>query len=95
MPETPQPPSDLARALAATMGYFVDTMDGLRQHSGPPASTGAGQIFLRGYHRPGDGGEGHFLWEPNSIAADDAGVTINPIANGETGRWVRMTRARS
>ncbi|HEX4506036.1 MAG TPA: hypothetical protein VH722_09925 [Alphaproteobacteria bacterium] len=92
MPETPHQEPDLARALAATMGYFVDTVDGLRQHSGPPASTGAGQIFLRGYRQPGDGGEGHFLWEPNSTAADDDGVTINPIANGQTGRWVRMTK---
>jgi hypothetical protein len=89
--ETPQD-ADLARALAATMGYFVDTMEGLRQHSGPPASQGAGQIFLRGYHRPGDGGEGHFLWEPNSAVADDGGVVVNPIGNGESGRWIRMTR---
>jgi len=92
MPDTPPDQPDLARALAATMGYFVDTIDGLRQHSGPPASTGAGQIFLRGHHRPGDGGEGHFLWDANNTAADDGGVTINPIGNGDTGRWVRMTR---
>ena len=93
MPEAPPQEPNLARALAATMGYFVDTMDGLRQHSGPPASTGAGQIFLRGYRRPGDGGEGHFLWDAGSTAADDGGVTIDPIANGGTGRWIRMTRA--
>jgi hypothetical protein len=67
-------------------------MEGLRQHSGPPASRGAGQIFLRGYHRQGDGGEGHFLWEPNSTANDDGGTTINPIPYADSGRWVRMTR---
>lgn len=89
--DTPPSQSDLVRALAATMGYFVDTMEGLRQHSGPPASTGAGQIFLRGFHRPGDGGEGHFLWQPDSTAADDGGVTVNPVGNGAAGRWVRMT----
>jgi len=66
MPETPLQDPDLARALAASMGYFVDSMEGLRQHPGPPASKGVGQIFLRGYWRPGDGGEGHFLWEPTS-----------------------------
>ena len=92
MPETPLQDTDLARALAASMGYFVDSMEGLRQHAGPPASQGAGQIFLRGYWRPGDGGEGHFLWEPASTAKDDGGAVINPIANSDPGRWVRMTR---
>ena len=92
MPETPLQEPDLARALAASMGYFVDSMEGLRQHPGPPASKGTGQIFLRGYYRPGDGGEGHFLWEPTSTEKDDGGVAINPAGNDGAGRWVRMTR---
>jgi hypothetical protein len=92
MPEHPSQDADLARALAASMGYFVDSMEGLRQHPGPPASQGAGQIFMRGYHRPGDGGEGYFLWEPTSSAKDDRVTVIAPAGSGDSGRWVRLTR---
>jgi hypothetical protein len=90
MPESPLQDTDLVRSLAASMGYFVDAMDGLRQHRGPAADRGAGQIFLRGYYRPGDGGEGYFLWDAGSTAQDDGGAVIDPSA--DKGRWVRMTR---
>jgi hypothetical protein len=93
MPENPLQDPDLVRSLAASMGYFVDAMDGLRQHRGPAAETGAGQIFLRGYYRPGDGGEGYFLWDPGSAAKDDGGTVIDP--NTDKGRWIRMTRGAS
>ena len=98
MPERPLQDPDLVRSLAASMGYFVDAMDGLRQHRGPASDTGVGQIFLRGYHRPGDGGGGYFLWDPGSTAKDDGGTVIDPTGNGAMvndngGRWVRMTRA--
>jgi hypothetical protein len=92
MPKNPLQDPDLVRSLAASMGYFVDAMDGLRQHRGPATEKGAGQIFLRGYHRPGDGGEGYFLWDPASTAGDNGGTVINPTGNGGAGRWVRMTR---
>src|SRR5271168_1721603 len=98
MPESPLQDPDLVRSLAASMGYFVDAMDGLRQHRGPAADKSAGQIFLRGYYRPGDGGEGYFLWDPGSTAKDDGGTIVNPTGNGAIvndngGRWVRMTRS--
>jgi hypothetical protein len=44
MPESPLQDTDLVRALAASMGYFVDAMDGLRQHRGPAADKGGGLI---------------------------------------------------
>jgi hypothetical protein len=92
MPESPLQDPDLVRSLAASMGYFVDAMDGLRQHRGPTSDEGGGQIFLRGYYRPGDGGEGYFLWDPNNTANDNGGTVIDPARNGDAGRWVRMTR---
>ena len=97
MPENPLQDPDLVRSLAASMGYFVDAMDGLRQHRGPATDKTSGQIFLRGYYRPGDGGEDYFLLDPGSTAKDDGGTAINPMGNGAIvndngGRWVRMTR---
>ena len=92
MPESPLQDTDLVRSLATSMGYFVDAMDGLRQHRRPANDKTAGQIFLRGYYRPGDGGEGYFLWESGSTAKDDGGTIIDPIGNADPGRWARITR---
>jgi len=92
MPENPLQDPALVRSLATSMGYFVDAMDGLRQHLGPATDKSAGQIFLRGYYRPGDGGEGYFLWDPGSTASDNGGTVIDPAGNDDAGRWVRMSR---
>jgi hypothetical protein len=91
MPESSQQDTDLARALASSMGYFVDSIEGLRQHKGQES----GQIFVRGYYRAGDGAEGYFLWDHAGKAEDDGGTAIDPSGGHEAGRWVRMTRGQS
>lgn len=88
MSESSPQDAELARTLASSMGYFVDSIDGLRQHRG----QASGQIFVRGYYRAGDGAEGYFLWDHATTAKDDGGTVIAPSGGGETGRWVRMTR---
>jgi hypothetical protein len=53
-----------------------------------PASAGGAVVFLRGYRAPLDGGEGFFVWDPASTAADDGGTIIAPDASS-AGRWRR------
>lgn len=48
----------------------------------------AGQhATLSGYHAPGDGGEGLFVYDRNNRDADDGGTVIEPDTG--KGRWVR------
>lgn len=88
MAESTSLDTETIRSLASSLGYFVDSIDGLRQHRGQPS----GQVFVRGYYRAGDGAEGHFLWDGASTLKDDGGTAIDPSGRGDAGRWVRMTR---
>jgi hypothetical protein len=72
------------------MGYYVDSIDGLRQHRGQASE----QIFLRGYSKSGDGGDGFFVWDTMSGEKDDGGTIIDPSDGSRLGRWIRMTRGR-
>jgi len=44
----------------------------------------AGAVF------PGDGGGGHFYWDPACVLADDGGTIIDPTAGLGVGRWIRI-----
>lgn len=84
-----------ADALAARGVKIAPTMADLRalkptlgssdQVRGDPR---AGDLaWLRGHHRPNDGGEGFFHWDAESKDADNGGTVI--ALNGGRGRWVR------
>lgn len=90
MPENNLENSETLRSLAASLGYYVDSVDGLRQHRGRIS----GQVFLRGYYRAGDGAEGFFIWDETSRQKDDAGTVIDPSDGHLAGRWTRITRGQ-
>jgi hypothetical protein len=91
MAESTPHDAETIRSLASSLGYFIDSIDGLRQHRG----QASGQIFVRGYYRPGDGAEGYFFWDAANTLKDDGGTAIDPSGRGDAGRWVRMTRGVS
>lgn len=74
--------AEMAARGMSTIGTIAD----LRAYS--PGSTDA-TVYVRGYHTPGDGGGGMFLWAANSSATVDGGTVIDRTAGG-TGRWLRM-----
>ena len=47
-------------------------------------------VFVAGYHVPGDGGGGWFVYARTSAASDNGGTVIAPAAG--TGRWLRFYR---
>ncbi len=79
------------RAMATSLGYYVDSIDGLRQHRGGTS----GQVFLRGYYRAGDGADGFFIWNETSGEKDNAGTVIDPSGGQLAGRWIRISRGQS
>jgi len=91
MPENTLANAEALRSLASSLGYYVDSMDGLRQHRGQVS----GQVFLRGYYKAGDGAEGFFMWDEASTLPDNAGTIIDPSGAATSGRWIRITRAAS
>jgi hypothetical protein len=85
-----------ADALAGRGVKIAPTMAGLRalkptlgssdQVRGDPR---AGDLaWLRGHHRPNDGGEGFFHWDAESKDTDNGGTVI--ALDGGRGRWVRQ-----
>lgn len=55
---------------------------------GLKATKADGLALVGGYHVPGDGGGGTFVWEPECDEAPDGGVFIQGAATA--GRWVRQ-----
>ncbi len=51
---------------------------------------GPGAALVLGYHRPGDGGGGSFVWDPASQAAADGGLVF--AGSGQAGRWIRAAK---
>ncbi len=47
---------------------------------------------LKGHSAPSDGGEGVFVWDAASTAADNEGIVVRPsnIGSNASGRWVRV-----
>lgn len=73
-----------ADALVARGVKAVPTMADLRARK--PKSDDV--VWLRGYRRPNDGGEGFFHWDADSKDADNGGTVLGPAASGR-GRWKR------
>lgn len=48
------------------------------------------QIDTLGYYNNNDGGQGKWIWNPNSIVTDDGGINIKPDAVIGAGRWERL-----
>lgn len=67
----------------------VLNLDALRQLSAPTVKNGRSIVVsLAGYRAAGDGGEGDWVWMPNSteVASD---MVVIPVGNPTTGRWKR------
>jgi hypothetical protein len=65
----------------------VQTIRGLQDL----APDGAEAIaVVAGYHEPGDGGGGLFVWRPDATAKADGGLVISPSQTDRTGRWRRV-----
>lgn len=67
----------------------METMSALRAATVPADGSYA---LLAGYHRPGDGGGGSFVWSAASTDADNGGTVIAADAGG-SGRWLRSHAA--
>lgn len=77
---------------AGTSQRIVNTMTGLHAVDPATASLTANELcYVRGFASPGDGGEGYFLWDAASAAADDGGMVIRPDTAPANGRWLRQT----
>jgi len=50
-------------------------------------------VMVAGYARPGDGGGGLFLWQPQSTESTDGVFVLVPDNGGQTGRWIRQGQA--
>lgn len=50
-------------------------------------------IHAAGYYTRGDGGEGSFIWDAGSVAADDNGTVLMPKKHTGPGRWLRQYTA--
>jgi hypothetical protein len=48
-------------------------------------------LYLKGYHTPGDGGEGMFLYNSSDTTSDDKGTII---PDGDGNRWYRQTEGQ-
>lgn len=66
----------------------VSSVDALRAATALPTDR---PVYLQGFHTPGDGGEGMFLFRASDTTSDDGG-TIIPDADGK--RWYRQTEGR-
>lgn len=76
-----------ANALVSQGVKVVPTMADLRTLKPKSDET----VWLRGYRRPNDGGEGFFHWNAESKDVDNGGTIIAP-ATGGLGRWMRATQ---
>src|SRR4051794_31309745 len=47
-------------------------------------------MMVAGYARPGDGGGGLFLWQPQSTESVDDVFVLAPDNGSKTGRWIRQ-----
>lgn len=80
--------SVLSGALATSGGFnriIIFTSQAALKASTPFAGAVA---YLEGFTSPGDNGQGIFIWNASSVAADDFGTIIQPNAGG-VGRWIR------
>jgi hypothetical protein len=47
-------------------------------------------VVVAGYHAPGDGGGGLFVWQSDSTARADGGLVLGPPQADRPGRWCRV-----
>lgn len=47
-------------------------------------------VYVLGYYEAGDLGQGWFVWDDTSNAAEDLGSVFNVVGGGATGRWIRQ-----
>jgi hypothetical protein len=72
----------------AGSGAVVETMIALRAYPTPQVNNFA--VNLLGFHAPGDGGGGQFIWNSASTLVDDGGLVIRPTTVPVLGRWLRV-----
>lgn len=71
-------------------GQSIGTRDEARKTRGSAdGNRGPRAMTLAGYETPLDGGEGVFVWDATSTAADDEGTTTLMVVGVAVGRWVR------
>lgn len=71
-------------------GQSIGTRDEARRTRGSAdGNRGPRAMTLAGYATPLDGGEGVFVWDATSTAADDEGATTLMVAGVDVGRWRR------
>lgn len=82
-------------ALAPELrGHSVATRAEMRKTRGSADGNGGPRAcMLAGYVDPLDGGEGTFVWDSTSTAADDEGATAVAVFGVATGRWRRIVVA--
>lgn len=83
MPDIPGSLSEIEGELTTT---FVETIQDLRD-----IAIGTIQlVYVAGYFEAGDTGGGWFIYQPNSVQADDGGAFIAPTGAGAQGRYHRI-----
>jgi hypothetical protein len=70
-------------AYEENKGYF--TINQLKDYD----YTANGVSFVMGYHAPGDGGGGFFLWDADNVLPENGG-TVFKSNHSTKGRWVRI-----
>jgi hypothetical protein len=65
----------------------VRTIRDLQELTPPAIETIA---VVAGYHAPGDGGGGMFVWQPGVTDKPDGGLVVGPVRTGQPGRWRRV-----
>ena len=71
---------------------FEQTCDNFSQLKAFAGIAGI-QVYARGANSPGDGFQGEFYWNSNSLSVDDNGVTtLSPygFSSATPGRWIRL-----
>src|SRR6476660_3705153 len=49
-------------------------------------------VYVQGYYKPGEGGEGSFFWDDSSLEEEDSGIIFKPdlLDSSKKGRWKRI-----
>ncbi len=81
------------RNARAAAGSAVDSIESVARLNSVPENRPA-TVFVRGYARPADGGEGFFLYDPGATTPPNGGTVFAPDAD-RPGRWLRAGGGRA
>jgi hypothetical protein len=62
----------------------------IRDLDNPPSAEAETIALVAGYHAPGDGGGGMFIWQSGATDRPDGGLVIGPVRGDLPGRWRRV-----